>query len=189
MSMPISNALVLIIPLNSPLCKLSVMRSTVSASYPALYGNIPDSGFPCSAISPVLCLPSTNVIVFPFDEVIKTIKSSASIPDAKEKLIERFGLTDVQAQAIVEMTLGKLSGLERQKVEDRLAKLAVIVDELRSILADENKVKDIINKVQMIHSVDSLKLAKEISKQNPNKLIVAIICDFGERYLSTELFD
>ena len=80
------------------------------------------------------------------DEVIATIKKSDSIPDAKEKLMERFGLTDVQAQAIVEMTLGKLSGLERQKVEDRLAKLAVIVEELRGILADENKIKDIIKK-------------------------------------------
>ncbi len=78
------------------------------------------------------------------DEVIATIKSSASIPDAKERLMERFGLTEIQAQAIVEMTLGKLSGLERQKVEDRLAKLAVIVDELRGILADEGKVKEII---------------------------------------------
>ena len=80
------------------------------------------------------------------DEVISIIKKSESIPNAKEKLIERFGLSDAQAQAIVEMTLGKLSGLERQKVEDRLAKLAVIVDELRGILADENKVKDIIKK-------------------------------------------
>ena len=78
------------------------------------------------------------------DEVIAIIKESESIPNAKERLIERFALSDAQAQAIVEMTLGKLSGLERQKVEDRIAKLVVIVDELRGILADENKVKDII---------------------------------------------
>ena len=91
-------------------------------------------------------LEGYKIAIDNIDEVIKTIKSSASIPDAKEKLMERFGLTDVQAQAIVEMTLGKLSGLERQKVEDRLARLAVIVEELRGILADENKVKDIIKK-------------------------------------------
>ncbi len=91
-------------------------------------------------------LEGYKIAIDNIDEVIKTIKSSASIPDAKEKLMERFGLTDVQAQAIVEMTLGKLSGLERQKVEDRLAKLAVIVEELRGILADENKIKDIIKK-------------------------------------------
>jgi DNA gyrase subunit A len=58
--------------------------------------------------------------------------------------MERFGLSEAQAQAIVEMTLGKLSGLERQKVEDRIAKLAVIVAELRAILADEGKVREIL---------------------------------------------
>ena len=80
------------------------------------------------------------------DEVIAIIKKSESIPNAKEKLVERFGLSDAQAQAIVEMTLGKLSGLERQKVEDRIAKLALIVEELTGILADENKIKDIVKK-------------------------------------------
>ena len=78
------------------------------------------------------------------DEVIAIIKKSESIPAAKERLIERFALSDAQAQAIVEMTLGKLSGLERQKVEDRIAKLEGIVTELKGILADEEKVKDIL---------------------------------------------
>ena len=78
------------------------------------------------------------------DEVITIIKSSTSIPNAKERLIERFGLSDEQSQAIVEMTLGKLSGLERQKVEDRIAKLEVIVSELQSILADEKKVDAVL---------------------------------------------
>ena len=91
-------------------------------------------------------LEGYKIAIDNIDEVISIIKKSESIPNAKERLIERFGLSDAQAQAIVEMTLGKLSGLERQKVEDRLAKLAVIVDELRGILADENKVKDIIKK-------------------------------------------
>ena len=78
------------------------------------------------------------------DEIIKIIKTSASIPEAKESLSARFDLSDIQAQAIVDMTLGKLSGLERQKVEDRIAKLALIVAELKSILADEEKVKNIL---------------------------------------------
>ena len=78
------------------------------------------------------------------DEVIATIKASESIPNAKEKLCEKFGLSDAQAQAIVEMTLGKLSGLERQKVEDRLAKLRALVDELNSILGDPAKIDDVI---------------------------------------------
>ena len=78
------------------------------------------------------------------DEIIKIIKTSDSIPAAKENLMARFGLTEIQAQAIVEMTLGKLSGLERQKVEERLQKLEIIVKELRSILEDEEKLKDIL---------------------------------------------
>ena len=78
------------------------------------------------------------------DDIIAIIKGSASIPNAKERLIERYELSEAQAQAIVEMTLGKLSGLERQKVEDRIAKLVVIINELKSILADEGKVLEII---------------------------------------------
>ena len=78
------------------------------------------------------------------DEVIELIKKSESIPAAKLSLIERFSLSDEQAQAIVEMTLGKLSGLERQKVEDRIAKLEGIISELRSILDDENKLKELL---------------------------------------------
>ncbi len=78
------------------------------------------------------------------DEVIQIIKKSSSIPDAKASLCERFGLSDEQSQAIVEMTLGKLSGLERQKVEDRIAKLEVIIAELRSILENEEKLKGIL---------------------------------------------
>ena len=78
------------------------------------------------------------------DEVIALIKASESIPAAKAALSERFALSDEQAQAIVEMTLGKLSGLEREKVEDRLAKLVVLTEELRSILDSEEKVKDIL---------------------------------------------
>jgi len=78
------------------------------------------------------------------DEVIDLIKKSESIPAAKEGLIERFGLSEAQAQAIVDMTLGKLSGLERQKVEDRIAKLEGIIAELVAILSDENKIKEIL---------------------------------------------
>ena len=78
------------------------------------------------------------------DEVISIIRGSDSTPQAKENLIERFGFSEAQAQAIVEMTLGRLSGLERQKVEDRLEKLHATIVELKGILADENKIKDII---------------------------------------------
>ena len=89
-------------------------------------------------------LEGYKIAIDNIDEVIAIIKRSESIPAAKEALIARFELSDAQAQAIVEMTLGKLSGLERQKVEDRIAKLTVIVAELQGILEDEEKVKDIL---------------------------------------------
>lgn len=78
------------------------------------------------------------------DEVIEIIKRSESVPAAKESLKERFALSEEQAQAIVDMTLGKLSGLERQKVEDRIAKLTEIVSDLRAILADEARIEEIL---------------------------------------------
>ncbi len=89
-------------------------------------------------------LEGYKIAIDNIDEVIKIIKSSESIPAAKERLIERFALSDAQSQAIVEMTLGKLSGLERQKVEDRIAKLTLIIEELEAILSDEGKVIGII---------------------------------------------
>lgn len=78
------------------------------------------------------------------DEIIALIKQSASVSAAKAALMERFLLSDRQAQAIVDMTLGKLSGMERQKIEDRLAYLTDLVAELRGILADEEKIKNIV---------------------------------------------
>ncbi len=78
------------------------------------------------------------------DEVIAIIKKSGSVPEAKQNLSARFGLSDEQAQAIVEMALGKLSGLERQKVLDRMEKLEGLVTEYRKILSDENEVKRIL---------------------------------------------
>ena len=78
------------------------------------------------------------------EEVIKIIRSSDSIPDAKQRLIDTFALTDIQAQAIVDMTLGRLSGMERQKVEERLARLYEQIEEYRGILASETKIKEII---------------------------------------------
>ncbi|HBL85462.1 MAG: DNA gyrase subunit A [Clostridiales bacterium GWF2_38_85] len=78
------------------------------------------------------------------DEVIKIIRASKSISDSKQALIERFELTDVQSQAIVDMTLGRLSGMERQKIEDTLASLYAQIIEIQGILADESKITTII---------------------------------------------
>ena len=96
------------------------------------------------ALKEIHILEGYKIAIDNIDEVIAIIKGSESIPNAKERLIERFGLSDAQAQAIVEMTLGKLSGLERQKVEDRIAKLSALIAELRAILADDEKIKDIL---------------------------------------------
>ncbi len=78
------------------------------------------------------------------DEVIKIIRASESISDSKEKLSARFGLSDIQAQAIVDMTLGRLTGMERQKIEDRLAALYALIIELKGILGDRQKINGII---------------------------------------------
>ncbi|MBE6684605.1 MAG: DNA gyrase subunit A [Ruminococcaceae bacterium] len=78
------------------------------------------------------------------DEIVEIMKTSESINASKATLIERFGLTDIQAQAIVEMTLGRLTGMERQKIEDELDRLHALIAELEGILADENKIKEII---------------------------------------------
>ena len=78
------------------------------------------------------------------DEVISIIRSSADVPLAKSRLMERFAFDDVQADAIVKMRLGQLAGLERQKIEDELNQLHARIAELEAILADEGKVKAIV---------------------------------------------
>lgn len=78
------------------------------------------------------------------DEVIEIIKKSKSISDAKSALMERFELDDVQAQAIVDMRLGQLSGLERDKIESEYAELEQKIAELEDILAHDSRVVEII---------------------------------------------
>ncbi len=85
-----------------------------------------------------------KIAVDNIDEVVSIIKASASISDAKANLMERFGLSDAQSQAIVEMTLGRLTGLERDKIEDELNRLIALVADLRDILANEWRVRQII---------------------------------------------
>ncbi|MBE6631243.1 MAG: DNA gyrase subunit A [Ruminococcaceae bacterium] len=89
-------------------------------------------------------LEGYKIAIDNIDEVIEIIKRSESIPDAREKLEGRFGLSEAQAQAIVDMTLGKLSGLERTKVEERLMKLHELIKELSEIVSDESRIKGII---------------------------------------------
>ena len=78
------------------------------------------------------------------DEVINIIRNSKDQAGAKEGLMARFGFDEIQATAIVQMRLGQLSGLERQKIEDELAALRARIAELEGILADEGKIRAIL---------------------------------------------
>ena len=78
------------------------------------------------------------------DEVIKIIRGSRTTADAKKNLIERFGLSDAQSQAIVDMRLRQLTGLAREDLEAEYADLMAKIDYLKSILADENKLLTVI---------------------------------------------
>ena len=78
------------------------------------------------------------------DEVINIIRSSKNTQEAKDRLMERFSLTDVQAQAIVDMRLRALTGLEREKLENEYAELMERITELKAILADKKKLLGVI---------------------------------------------
>ena len=78
------------------------------------------------------------------DEVISIIRGSENVGIAKTRLMERFGLSDAQSQAIVDMRLRALTGLEREKIEAEYNELMIRIEELKSILADEKKLLMVI---------------------------------------------
>ncbi len=86
------------------------------------------------------------------DEVIEIMKTSKSIPEGKERLQKRFEITEIQSEAIVQMTIGRLTGLEEQKILDELGALHKKIAELEDILANEHKllgiIKDEINVIK-----------------------------------------
>ena len=102
-----------------------------------------------------------HIAIDNIDRIIEIMKTSMSIPEAKQRLMSEFftvtykdgyenelgnvrQLSDAQAQAIVEMTLGKLTGMERDKIEEELARLHAIIIELEGILADPHKIEQIV---------------------------------------------
>ena len=87
------------------------------------------------------------------DEVIAIIKGAKSDVEAKEKLMSRFGLTEIQTDAILELKLRRLTGLEREKIEAELAELLKLIAEYKEILVDINKVLEII-KQEMLEIKD-----------------------------------
>ncbi len=89
-------------------------------------------------------LEGYKLVIDNIDEVIKIIRASAGIAEAKEALIERFELSEEQATAIVQMQLGRLSGMEREKIENEYAELCAKITEFEDILANKSRVMDII---------------------------------------------
>lgn len=86
------------------------------------------------------------------DEVIKIIRGSANVQAAKAELMEHFGLSDVQSQAIVDMRLRALTGLERDRLENEFKELELKIAELNEILADGNRLLSVIREEMMIIS-------------------------------------
>ena len=86
------------------------------------------------------------------DEVIQIMRSSQTTAIAKERLMERFGLTDPQAQAIADMRLRALTGLEREKLENEHKELLIKIAELKEILADEKRLLGVIREEMLLTS-------------------------------------
>lgn len=80
------------------------------------------------------------------DEVIKVIKASKSVDDARENLMQKFKFSIIQASAILEMRLQKLSGLERKKIEDELAEVQAFIQEMKDLLASPKKIVEVVRK-------------------------------------------
>lgn len=98
------------------------------------------------------------------DEIINIIRSSYD--DAKERLMERFGLTDIQAQAILDMRLKTLSGLQREKIENEYNELMVLIAHLREILSSEKLVFDIIKE-------ELLEIKDKFGDERKTKIVAA----------------
>jgi len=99
------------------------------------------------------------------DEVIATIRASETTDEAQANLIKKFGLSDIQAKAILAMQLRTLAGLERKKIEDELVELLKLIAELEAILADEKKILKIVKD-------EMLQLKKQFGDERRTKVIV-----------------
>lgn len=89
-------------------------------------------------------LEGLSIALDHIDEVISTIRSSETTEEAHANLMERFKLSQIQAEAILAMQLRRLAGLERKKIEDELAELRKLIKQLEEVLADNNKIMAII---------------------------------------------
>ena len=80
------------------------------------------------------------------DRIIELIRASSDGTIAREQLVEKYGFSDVQARSILDMKLQRLTGLERERIEQEFLEIEKLIVELKSILEDENKVYEIMKK-------------------------------------------
>lgn len=108
-------------------------------------------------------LEGLKIAINNIDEVIEIMKTSKNIPEGKERLMQRFNIDAIQSEAIVQMTIGRLTGLEEQKILDELSQLEARIAELKGILADETKILNIIkSELQVIREKYADKRRTEI---------------------------
>jgi DNA gyrase subunit A len=102
------------------------------------------------------------------DDIIKTIKASNTREEAREALMKNFDLTQIQAEAILEMKLNKLAGLERKKIEDELNEKLLLIADLKDILAKPERIVKIVG-----DELDEVKASfgdERRTKVNPGKI-------------------
>lgn len=109
-------------------------------------------------------LEGLRIAIDNIDEVINIIRSSYD--DAKEKLMERFGLSDIQAQAILDMQLKRLSGLQREKIEEEYAELMKLIAYLKDVLSSETLVFNIIKE-------ELLEIKEKFGDERLTKIVAA----------------
>jgi DNA gyrase subunit A len=113
------------------------------------------------------------------DEVIATIRASKTYEEAQKNLMEKFGLSEIQAQAILAMQLRKLTGLERQAIEDELAELLKLIAELEKILASETEILRIVKE-------ELLDMKEKYGDKRRSKIIGQELGKFNEEDLVPE---
>ena len=122
-------------------------------------------------------LEGLRIAIDNIDEVIKIIRNSYD--DPKEQLMSRFGLDDIQAQAILDMRLKTLSGLQREKIEEEYNQLMELIKHLREILANENMVYDIIKE-------ESLEMIEKYGDDRKTKIVSGDGSTFADEDLIKE---
>lgn len=113
------------------------------------------------------------------DEVIKTIRASKTQEEAEKSLIARFGLSEIQAKAILAMQLRRLTGLEREAIENELRELLALIEKLKGILADEQEILNIIKN-------ELIEIKEKYGDQRRSKMINHELGKFSDEELIPE---